>query len=89
MTSKPVFPGRGKPSANPPPKLTPEARRLLAALEAAFAATRAPPSSRGFGQQNAERLIDDYHAHSGIMTFNPPWLLTAARAVASALRGVK
>ena len=83
MSDKHRPPGQSKPPS-------PETRRLLAALEAACAAEpQVAEFVRRSAEQNARRLIGDFNAHSGIMVFEPPWLLDAAQALVDALREAK
>ena len=86
MSSKHIRRGVRKPPCNCR-KNSPEARHLIAALTSAC--EREPHVAqfvREAAENNAQRLIGDYHAHGGIMIFEPPWLLGAARAFVHALR---
>ncbi len=63
---------------------------LLKQLEQAFAAEpHAAEFVRKTVLNNANRLVDDYHHHGGIMEFDPPWLLRVSREILRAMRPAK
>ena len=78
-------PVRRSPRKTPDP-LAPEARRLLTALESAIEAEpHAAELVRYVVERNAHGHVDDYHARDGLVVYDPPWVLRAARALVAAL----